>query len=272
MAAAANENKKNFAIRRANRMENQEFFSDRGVHEKILSIFEKVDEELSDPQKTNMALVDEYLRQVKELDGSPEMTEAELEEGLQEIYRKAATRKKKNFLRRFHTAWGRAACVAAAVLIAFTCSMTVSAVRTPVVNFLTNAYDQFTEIFFDDADIEKAPSTIETVYTLGYVPEGYAKEQFYVYALSTNMTWKNENGDRIILLQGTLGGSLTLNIEESDYTILEGNGKRIAYSQKFGIKSFYWNSEEYEFQLVVPKNMPQEEAFLLIDSVIKYEK
>ena len=172
----------------------------------------------------------------------------------------------------FRTAWGRAACVAAAVLIAFTCSMTVSAVRTPVVNFLTNAYDQFTEIFFDDADIEKAPSTIETVYTLGYVPEGYAKEQFYVYALSTNMTWKNENGDRIILLQGTLEGSLMLDPEESDYAIFEENGKRIIYIQKFGIKSFYWNSEKYEFQLVVPENMPQEEVFLLIDSLIKYEK
>ena len=172
----------------------------------------------------------------------------------------------------FRTAWGRAACVAAAVLIAFTCSMTVSAVRTPVVNFLTNAYDQFTEILFDDADIEKAPSTIETVYTLGYVPEGYAKEQFYVYALSTNMTWKNENGDRIILLQGTLEGSLMLDPEESDYAIFEENGKRIIYIQKFGIKSFYWNSEKYEFQLVVPENMPQEEVFLLIDSLIKYEK
>ena len=172
----------------------------------------------------------------------------------------------------FRTAWGRAACVAAAVLIAFTCSMTVSAVRTPVVNFLTNVYDQFTEILFDDADIEKAPSTIETVYTLGYVPEGYAKEQFYVYALSTNMTWKNENGDRIILLQGTLEGSLMLDPEESDYAIFEENGKRIIYIQKFGIKSFYWNSEKYEFQLVVPENMPQEEVFLLIDSLIKYEK
>ena len=172
----------------------------------------------------------------------------------------------------FRTAWGRAACVAAAVLIAFTCSMTVSAVRTPIVNFLTNAYDQFTEILFDDADIEKAPSTIETVYTLGYVPEGYAKEQFYVYALSTNMTWKNENGDRIILLQGTLEGSLMLDPEESDYAIFEENGKRIIYIQKIGIKSFYWNSEKYEFQLVVPENMPQEEVFLLIDSLIKYEK
>ena len=36
-----------------------------------------------------------------------------------------------------------------------------------------NIYDKFTEFFFDKSDIEKAPSTIETVYTLGYVPEGY---------------------------------------------------------------------------------------------------
>ena len=254
-------------------MENQEFFSDRGVHEKILSIFEKVDEELSDPQKTNMALVDEYLRQVKELDGSPEMTEAELEEGLQEIYRKAATRKKKNFLRRFHTAWGRAACVAAAVLIAFTCSMTVSAVRTPVVNFLTNAYDQFTEIFFDDADIEKAPSTIETVYTLGYVPEGYVLNSESIEKEKVFFVWQNKNDCSIELRQNILDAKLTMDTEETELVSFNTGDLQILFKEKHGKKTYFWNTNEYQFCLhIIDTDISTEDGIELIRSVMKYKK
>ena len=246
---------------------NQERPCESEVHLKILDICKKIDEELADPQKTNMALVDEYLRQVKELDGSPEMTEAELEEGLQEIYRKAAARKKKNFLRRFHTAWGRAACVAAAVLIAFTCSMTVSAVRTPVVNFLTNAYDQFTEILFDDADIEKAPSTIETVYTLGYVPEGYVEKECKISKISTHMVWTNKENEKIVFKQNVLDSYITTDNEYADCEIILIDEAQIFYMTEDSVGYYYWNSNEYVFYLAVPANVTNETAINLIQTL-----
>ena len=75
----------------------------------------------------------------------------------------------------------------------------------------------------------------------------------------------------MILLQCPLKGTWTLDREESNCTIFERDGKRIALGQKYEFKGFYWNSEEYEFQLMVPCDMSNEEIFALIDSIVQYD-
>ena len=50
------------------------------------------------------------------------------------------------------------------------------------------------------------------------------------------------------------------------------DNKKIACSEKYGIKSFFWNSEEYEFSLTMSSNISEEEAFALIDSLKKYNQ
>lgn len=167
----------------------------------------------------------------------------------------------------FRTAWGRAACVAAAVLIAFTCSMTVSAVRTPFVNFLTNAYDQFTEILFDDADIEKAPSTIETVYTLGYVPEGYVEKDCNTSAISVYIIWENEKGEQIVFEQRLLDNYITIDNENADYDLTFINDTKIIYMSDKANCYYYWNSNEYCFYLELPNAIAFDAALDLINSI-----
>ncbi len=190
-----------------------------------------------------------------------------------ENYMDSLIRRSKNpFRRYFNTAGGRVAGIAAAMLIAFSCSMTVKAVRETVVEFFTNIYEKFVEIIFGEDDIAKAPDTIETVYTLGFVPDGYAIDQFIIDDIMVDMAWKNENGDRLVLSQGVLTGSNILDTEESNCSIIERNGRMIAYSEKYGIKSFFWNSAEYEFSLTVSSNISEDEVFALIDSLKKYNQ
>jgi len=181
-------------------------------------------------------------------------------------------RSKNPIQRYFNTIGRRVAGIAAAMLIAFGCSMTVKAVREPVVEFFANIYDTFLEIRFGKDDIEKAPVTIETVYTLGFIPDGYMVDRFFIGRDTTNMTWKNENGDRLVLSQGILTGSNILDTEESNYDIIEQNGRKIAYSEKHEIRSFFWNSEDYEFSLTVSSNISENEVFALIDSLKKYNQ
>ena len=150
----------------------QENLTEAEIRACILSIDEKIEEELT-RQDADMTVVDDYLRQIRDLCGNTyQKSEVELEAELQAIYAQAAQRKKKPRFWQYSSVGRRVAGLAAALLVAFGCSMTISAVRTPFVNFAMNIYDKFTEFFFDKSDIEKAPSTIETVYTLGYVPEG----------------------------------------------------------------------------------------------------
>ena len=181
-------------------------------------------------------------------------------------------RSKNPFSRYFNTASRCVAGIAAAILIVFSCSMTVSAVREPVIEFFTNIYEKFVEIFFEEDDIAKAPDTIETVYTLGFIPDGYEISQFIIDELTTDMTWQNQHGDMIVLSQGVLSGSNTMDIEDTNYDIIEWNSKKIAYSEKFGIKHFFWNSVEYEFSLTVSSNISKEETLALIDSIQRYNQ
>lgn len=181
-------------------------------------------------------------------------------------------RSKNPFQRYFNTVGRRVAEIAAAMLIAFGCSMTVKAVREPFVEFFANIYEKFVEIIFGEDDIAKAPDTIETVYTLGFIPDGYMVDRFYVDDYRTDMAWKNENGDRLALSQGILDGSFIMDTEEADYHIIEWNNKKIAYSEKYGRKYFFWNSEEYEFSLTMSSNISEEEALALIDSLKKYNQ
>ncbi len=190
-----------------------------------------------------------------------------------ENYMDSLIRRSKNpFQRYFNTVGRRVAGIAAALLIAFSCSMTVKAIREPVVEFFANIYEKFVEIIFGEDDIAKAPDTIETVYTLGFIPDGYAIDQFIIDDIMVDMAWKNENGDRIVLSQGVLTGSNILDTEESNCGIIERNGRIIAYSGKYGIRSFFWNSAEYEFSLTVSSNISEDEVFALIDSLKKYNQ
>ena len=176
------------------------------------------------------------------------------------------------FYKYFNTIGKRVAGIAAAMLIAFSCAMTVKAIREPVVEFFANIYEKFVEVFFGEDDIAKAPDTIETVYTLGFIPDGYEVDRFIIDDSATSMLWRNAQGDMIVLSQGVLDGSFTVDVEESDYDIINWNGKRIAYTEKYGIKSFFWNSIEYEFSLTISDNISDTEAFALIESLKKYNQ
>ena len=197
--------------------------------------------------------------------------EIHLDEIYQRKMEKLIKRSKNPFQRYFNTAGKRAAGIAAAILVFFGCSMTVSAVRKPVVEFFTNAYEKLVEFFYDDESIANAPSMIETVYTLGYVPEGYELKEIKRRSGFIDYTWKNENGSQIFMSQRILAGTSTLDNENSNFTIIYRLGVKIAFIEKFSGKAFKWNSAEYEFYLTVPNDFSLEECMILIESLVSID-
>ena len=195
--------------------------------------------------------------------------EGEIDPG--EEYEKAMNalirRSKKPKPRYFNTLSKRVAGIAAALLIVFGCSMTVSAVRLPFVEFLSNTYDKYVEIFFDSSDVEKAPSVIETVYTLGYVPEGYVEKDCAISKISTNITWVNENNEMIVFRQRLLDSSATIDNERADYNVVLIDDKEILYLSYEEYCYYYWNSDEYAFYLKTTDMITREVALELIRSV-----
>lgn len=201
-----------------------------------------------------------------------QFSDSEREIHLNEDYERYINRliqRSKNPIRMyFNTKKKCAAGIAAAILVVCSCSMTMPEVRNSLVEFVTNMTETQTEVFFDEKDVANAPKSIQTVYTLGTVPDGYTKTRFKDHYILVETTWTNENGDRIFLSQGTLDGTLVLDTENSDYTILEQNGKKLAFSQKHGIQGFYWYSDGYVFHLIMPIAISHEEAFSFINSLV----
>lgn len=172
----------------------------------------------------------------------------------------------------FNTVGRRIAGVAAVLLIAFGCSMPVKAVREPVVEFITNVYEKCVEFIYGEENLATAPNTIETVYTLGFIPDGYEMDRFFIGRDTASMTWKNENGDRLVLSQGILFGSIIIDTEGSNFEVIIWNGEKFTVAEKHGIKSIIWYTDEYEFSLTMPSNISNEDAFVFIDSLKKYNQ
>ena len=124
--------------------------------------------------------------------------------------------KQKSYPKFLNASWKRVVASIVVVAMVFGGSMTVKAFREPMVEFFTNIYEKIVEIFFDDEDIAKAPSEIETVYTLGYVPEGYEMESFDSDELTTKIYWTNGD-DKIYFKQYTLDSETHLDNEISGF-------------------------------------------------------
>ena len=160
-----------------------------------------------------------------------------------------------------------AACIAAAMII-FGSSMTVKAFREPVVEFFTNAYEKIVEIFFGDDDIANAPSEIETVYTLGYVPDGYVMESYSMNEIkTTTKTVFTNNEAKLIFCQYILGTKAGLDNEDTNLEYLYIGDMKVLIVDKNETRSLFWNTNEYAFSLDMHIQISEDEWIAIIRSI-----
>ena len=171
-----------------------------------------------------------------------------------------------------NTVGKRIAMIAVVIALAFGLSMSVSAVREPVVKFFVHIYERFVEFFYDDDVVTKAPSTIETIYTLGYVPEGYELESCEIGKTMVVFIWTNGAGEQVVFSQGLLCEYSLMDNENSDYELLYVNDMSVAYIDKQDNSFYYWNTSEFRFLLRVPCDISQEVIENMIESLTKYNE
>ena len=143
----------------------------------------------------------------------------------------------------------------------------VYAFREPIVKFITEIKDKFVEIFFCEADISEAPTEIETVYTLGYVPDGYVLESRKNKRVKATSIW-GDGENEIILMQRLFSNNETLDNEESGFRILYTGDMQVVIIDKNDNKNVYWNDGEYAFELKLKNNISDEECLKIIKSII----
>lgn len=135
---------------------------------------------------------------------------------------------------------------ASLILIIVTASMSVEAIRLPIIRLTEKIYTEFSEILFENEDNIEVPQKIEDVYIPAYIPEGYTlteevndmRSMFFLY-------YTNENGQEISVEQFTFNVSMAVDTEGITTEEITINGmKGIIYSKR-GLTTIIVNDNSY---------------------------
>ena len=154
----------------------------------------------------------------------------------------------------------------AAVLIILAMSMSVSAIRTPVINFLKETWENFTHLFTSETiNSEPIEESIENIMTFDYVPTGY-EQSFNTYnGLQAITVWENEKGDQITLVQSLSSVDMTLDTEGVDFTEISINNQQAYTYTNKNVTSIVWSENKYLFTLSFPDDINIDEMKNLIE-------
>lgn len=226
---------------------------------------------MSDQKMTGEEILQEALRQYSATycdEFPPTEDDVHLSEDYQRKMEKLIQRSKNPFQRYFNTVGRRVAGIAAAILIFFGCSMTVSAVRKPVVEFLMNITGKYAWLLFDESFTQSGPNTIEVVYTLDAVPEGYELTDAKTFEKFVDFVWRNQNDEFIHFSQHTLKNKFVYDLEEAKYEIvISETGQKIFFLEKNEVKSFHWTTSDYVFDLSVSGEYSMDACLNMIKSI-----
>lgn len=138
-----------------------------------------------------------------------------------------------------------------AIIVMFTGLMSVSASRQKIIEFVETIFPKYTQVELSEESLP-TPDTIETAYTLGFVPDGYELVQYNQDKVSVFAIWENENEEEIVFSQDILNSNTSIDSEHY-YETLDVNGYK-AYI--FGMKNLYsltWKDDNYMYTITVPR-------------------
>lgn len=139
-----------------------------------------------------------------------------------------------------------------AIIVMFTGLLSVSATRTPFVEFIKKVFPKYNQITISD---ESTPpvDTIETEYTLTDIPSGYVLDTYQKDEYSVFSIWKNSNNQEIVFSQQLLDSNFTID-NEHEYREIEINGNTAFYTEDENGAALVWSDGYYWFTIAVPKD------------------
>lgn len=162
----------------------------------------------------------------------------------------------------------RIAVVLIAAVITFTMIMSVSAIRTPILNFVIKTYDSFISIFVEKDEEIKLPTSIEHMYLPAFLPEGYIEISSENNEINAKSIWMNKNAI-IILSQNIISvdSKIVIDNQDADYQTTMIDKNEIYYYSKNGFYTMYWSDGYYIFTLTCPEDINISEIEKIIASM-----
>ncbi len=177
-------------------------------------------------------------------------------------------RRRRAFYWQFTNTVCKRVCVGLAMLaIIFSMSMSVSAIRRPVVELMVHVKDAFVE-FFVGTTPDSLPKTVETVYTFSALPDGYEWKNREMGTQRVKTTWTNQKHDMILKQSVISTGSITVDSESDELYTVEVNGFAVQCTQRYQIRTFVWMTDEYQYILICSSEIEAETALAMIRDMI----
>lgn len=184
------------------------------------------------------------------------------------LIREVEEREKMPFIYRFvNTPVKKAAIIAVLVgVVALGFGGQSEAGKNPIVKFFQERYGDHVEIepHEDLWQNEEKPQTIETVYELGWVPEGYEKVEEEVFKPFTMQVYGKRGGDEEIILEQYCVVMYYSLKEEKNYKEITEEGIKFYFLKGDDENSAVWYQDGYQF--VLRGDISQDEALKLIKS------
>ena len=123
----------------------------------------------------------------------------------------------------------------------------------------------FVKLSFDSDDYNK---TIEEIYVLTYLPEGYALEEENISNTVVTYIFVNSTNDRLFFEQRIINGSDFIIDNESGYSIIQEIEKYEVYQINNNIEYFYvWKKENYSIKIKSNIKISNEEILHIIEGI-----
>lgn len=182
-------------------------------------------------------------------------------------------RREKNPFRSLRgTALRRVAVTVCTLLILFSVTMGVEAIRKPIVEFFFSIFERYTEVtpgLPDDTDL---PKEIKTKYTLTQIPEGYLLKQPMMDSRYFHLeTYTDSYGNKIVLSQYTPDSHFTLDTEGVVLQNIKVGNCAGYYFYLDNAVTLSWSTEDYLFTLKAPESFSIEELLKMAESAAPAE-
>lgn len=140
-----------------------------------------------------------------------------------------------------------------AIIVLFTGLMSVTATRTPFIEFVKKVFSQYNEITLSENSMSPVEK-IETEYTLTDLPDDFEMTEYQKDDLVVMSKWENQTGEEIVLFQEILDPNLSIDTEHNFQELnINGFEAYLMIAENNSVLS--WTNGYYWFTLNVPNDL-----------------
>lgn len=170
---------------------------------------------------------------------------------------------RKNYYKFINTAGKRVAVIFAAIITLFTASLSVKAIREPVVKFIKQVYGTFIHYSYTGDKAEK----IERKYTITNLPYGFKQTNKIENDVSITTEFKDDLGNVIEFTQMITGHSDGYFVDNENGIVFTENvgGYEIEFFEAYDMKQAIWTKDRYVLNITCHGNV----SFEVIKEIIR---